>query len=427
MEAQETTKQVERIAGWSCNQVAFVAVLFMAAACLICSYLTSEVVGPQLDATWEEVKEHLPWAAEDTLEYFNAGKYPYLPGDVEIPPQLEAMAALYGFTEYDIRALIAAAARWDIQWEHMVAIQMNAKWEGGFRDMFLLGMAIGDFLDAHGYSDEPQPCPTPLSETPTPEVPTPEIPIYVECVPKNPKHEAIKALNPDGGEAWLARVLETAELWAGPLQTATIRPIDPEEPEDLVLIFFEMLSYRIQGYYNELVIVGGLPVIITDPGQPPIPYPDVPDGFIICPYDGCIISGYDFGDPVYNNKGELIREHHPGVDLGGAGRIPVVAACNGTVTYAGWMNSASLWISGIVVAMECFPAPTDPTPICSLYGHGLEGSLQVGVGDEVDAGDWLFTANNTGFSSGDHLHWDIRIGGGPPFCDQPVNPMAFLP
>jgi len=90
------------------------------------------------------------------------------------------------------------------------------------------------------------------------------------------------------------------------------------------------------------------------------------------------------------------------------------------------MDSVSLWISGIVVAIECNPPVTDPTPICTLYGHGAEGTLKVDKGDSVRAGDWLFMAGNTGYSFGVHLDFQIRVGGGCPYNNQAVDPMHYI-
>lgn len=401
-------------------------VLIVGAVCV--SYVLDQIIGPQLDADWKELKPRLVPALEDTVEYFKKGDYPYLPGDVILSELLKEMAPQNGFTEYDIQAMVAGAARFEIRPEDIVGIQMNASWPGGFADMFILSLAIAEFLDDHYYHLPlvvcPEVRPVPTNEPP----PTPSEEL---CVPINPRHEAIKDLyleaNPGdtaGAESFLARVLATSNFWAGPLDTVVIKPIVPEENIDWQTVFAEMLRYRLIGYIDELVFVNGLPVI-TGGGAPPGPYPDVPDGFFICPYGNCIITGYDFGDPVYDKHGNLIREHHPGVDLGKAGQSAVVAACNGTVTYADWMNSGSLWISGVTVWIECNPSQEDPTAICTGYGHGLPDTLKVKVGDSVDAGDWLFTADNTGFSFGTHLHFDIRAGGGGPYCSYSVDPKAY--
>src|SRR3989344_4122156 len=407
--------------GWlrfSLGELAFGCLLFSCVFFLATSYLVHQIVAPNFDVAWEKIKPHLPWAMEDTLKYFLAGDYPYLPGDVELPDDLKARANAYGFTEYDLKALIAGAQRFNIRWEDVVAIQINAQWHGGFRDMFFLALAISESLDEHYNHDPITTCP---EATPTP---PPEGDPAEECFPINPRHEAIKALNPSGGNEWLNRVLATSDAWKQPLKSAIIRSIDPDEPDNLMLIFLEMLSYRIKGYYNEIILVDGQPVIVNDPEVPAIPYPDVITSFFANPFPGSSITGYCFGCPVYNEKGELIREHHPGVDLGGIGSAPVYAAHEGEVIYAGWMNSGSLWISGIVVGIRgTYP---DGTQVCTLYGHGTPDTLSVDVGRYVYAGDQLFIADNTGFSFGTHLHFDLRFGDGT-FCAASVNPSGFVP
>src|SRR3989344_1331944 len=335
--------------------------IMLVASCVVMLMLTR--VTPLLDAWWEKIRTVAAETAEEEVDYFDWVTYPYLPGDVVLSDQLKEMAPEYGFTEYDIQAMIAGAARYGIRWEDVVGIPINAS------------------------------------------------------------YEAIKAMNPAGGEEWLYRVLATSDFWAGPLHTAEIDAIEPEDLFDLFVIYMDLLSYQVHGYYDVLVIVDGQPVIISDPNAPAIPYPGEIEGFFVHPFPGSWITGYDFGDPVYNEKGELIRAHHPGIDLGGIGRDPVYAAHDGQIIYAGWMNSGSLWISGIVVAIKgTYP---DGTPVCTLYGHGEKGSLRVGVGDPVSAGDQLMIADDTGVSSGDHLHFDLRFGDGT-YCGQSVDPKPYI-
>lgn len=407
---------IRRIRRYGGNLLATGFLILTLIICFLVSVAYFRNIAPKLETLpWE----HAPASLVDTVKYFEADSYPYLPRDVVLSDLLKSMAPQYGFVEYDIQAMIAASAWYSVQPEHVVALLTNLRWEGGIAETFLPSLAVAQFLVENGYHDQPPPCPTQIPLPPTPEEEAPEA---AECIPINPKHEAIKAFNPAGGEAFLSRVLATAGIWAAPVQTASIVPTEPDTIVQELSVFIEIWRLREEGLgYYELVLIEGGPVIIG-PGQPPIPYPDLPDGYFVHPYAGSSLSGYCFGCPVYVGGKTVI---HPGVDLNGRGGA-VVAACNGRVTYAGWMNSASLWISGIVVAIECFPAETDPTPICTLYGHGAEGSLKVGKG-EVKAGDWLFDADSTGFSSGTHLHYDIRIGGGGPYCNQSIDPMPYLP
>lgn len=41
------------------------------------------------------------------------------------------------------------------------------------------------------------------------------------------------------------------------------------------------------------------------------------------------------------------------------------------------------------------------------YWHGVMGSIQVQVGQKVQPGDLLMFCDNTGMSTGDHLHYDL--------------------
>jgi murein DD-endopeptidase MepM/ murein hydrolase activator NlpD len=355
----------------------------------------NESLGPWLDKSWEEVVDpHTAGALEDTVDYFEADSYPYLPQDIQLSEQLHSMAEKFGYVDYDIKAMIAAAERFGIEWKYLPAIQMNLRIEGGYKDMFILSLTIAKSLVENGYHN-----------------------LLVS------KNDAIRELNPDGGDEWLSRVLETAKIWEGPLKTAEVHPLDPDSVTDEATIFAEMLRYRTQGYYSELVMVDGNPVILSDAETSPVPYPGKIEGFFTHPLPGSVITGYHFGDPVYNKDGDLIRAHHPGVDLGGTGEAQVYAAHDGTVVYAGWMNSGQLWISGIVVAIQGnYP---DGQQVCTLYGHGKEGTLRVSQGQRVNAGTPLFKADNTGFSTGTHLHFDLRFGEGT-YCEQSVDPMPYI-
>ena len=51
----------------------------------------------------------------------------------------------------------------------------------------------------------------------------------------------------------------------------------------------------------------------------------------------------------------------------------------------------------------------------------LSGSRTVSPGDKVTQGQVIGKVGSTGKSSGDHLHFEVRIKG------SPVNPMPYLP
>jgi len=102
---------------------------------------------------------------------------------------------------------------------------------------------------------------------------------------------------------------------------------------------------------------------------------------------------------------------HTGIDIASPTREvgdPIIAFMAGTVTYA---NTES-WGFGRHVVID------NGHHITSIYGH-LD-TLNVTVGQQVNAGDIVGTRGSTGWSTGPHLHFQINIFG------IPVNPRVFL-
>ena len=57
----------------------------------------------------------------------------------------------------------------------------------------------------------------------------------------------------------------------------------------------------------------------------------------------------------------------------------------------------------------------------TVYGHMIFGSQTVGVGDKVKMGQVIGHVGSTGASTGPHLHFEVRPGGG-----DAVEPLAWL-
>lgn len=102
-------------------------------------------------------------------------------------------------------------------------------------------------------------------------------------------------------------------------------------------------------------------------------------------------------------------EHfHTGVDLAAPPGTPVFAAADGVVAAAG--STAGGYGNYVVVAHG--------GGLLTLYGHLLAATVT--QGQPVKAGDVIGAEGSTGFSTGPHLHFEVRLG------DSVVDPGAYL-
>jgi murein DD-endopeptidase MepM/ murein hydrolase activator NlpD len=98
------------------------------------------------------------------------------------------------------------------------------------------------------------------------------------------------------------------------------------------------------------------------------------------------------------------------IDLFNNAGAPIGAAMGGVVTFAGGNACCSY---GYYVVIDHGNGYT------SLYGH--LSSIGVSVGEVVAQGEYLGNGGSTGYSTGDHLHFEIHSGGAV------VNPLNLLP
>jgi murein DD-endopeptidase MepM/ murein hydrolase activator NlpD len=126
-------------------------------------------------------------------------------------------------------------------------------------------------------------------------------------------------------------------------------------------------------------------------------------GSMVWPVSGPITS--PFGYRIHPILG--YRKLHTGVDFGVGYGTPIHAADSGTVIYATWMGGY-----GNVIIID------HGRGISTLYGH--QSSLAVGTGTRVVRGQVVGYVGSTGFSTGPHLHFEVRVNG------VPVDPMGYL-
>jgi murein DD-endopeptidase MepM/ murein hydrolase activator NlpD len=99
---------------------------------------------------------------------------------------------------------------------------------------------------------------------------------------------------------------------------------------------------------------------------------------------------------------------HPGIDLAGSYGTPIYATADGTVLRAGW-NSGGY---GNLVEVD------HGRGITTRYGH--MSAILVQAGQHVTRGQQIGRMGSTGRSTGNHLHYEVRIDG------RAVNPIPFM-
>ena len=133
------------------------------------------------------------------------------------------------------------------------------------------------------------------------------------------------------------------------------------------------------------------------------PSPASVQGFIM-PLKGKIDSGFGMRKhPIYGDV-----RMHTGVDIDGGSGLPIVAAKEGRVIFAGVFGGY-----GNCVIIQHGPG------VSTLYGH--MSSIDVSVGNNVNKGEFIGRVGATGVATGPHLHFEVRING------EPKDPMLFLP
>jgi murein DD-endopeptidase MepM/ murein hydrolase activator NlpD len=99
---------------------------------------------------------------------------------------------------------------------------------------------------------------------------------------------------------------------------------------------------------------------------------------------------------------------HPGIDIGVPTGTPIHAAGSGTVVWCGWMSGY-----GNLVMID------HHNGLATLYGH--QSQIAVGCNQEVSQGQTIGYVGCTGFCTGPHLHFEVRLNG------TPVDPLGYLP
>ena len=113
----------------------------------------------------------------------------------------------------------------------------------------------------------------------------------------------------------------------------------------------------------------------------------------------------DYGWRIHPTLG--VNKFHNGVDMAAPGGSPILAAYDGTVAAAGYSGTMGNYIylnhgSGLV----------------TIYMHA--SALYVSAGQTVSKGDKIAAVGTTGRSTGNHLHFGVRLNG------EYVSPWNYL-
>jgi murein DD-endopeptidase MepM/ murein hydrolase activator NlpD len=122
-----------------------------------------------------------------------------------------------------------------------------------------------------------------------------------------------------------------------------------------------------------------------------------PAGFM-WPVQGYVTSGY----------GPRWGRMHTGIDVAAPAGTPIHASKAGDVIYAGWMGGY-----GNLVVVD------HGESVVTLYAH--QSRIGVVEGQELNQGDVLGFVGTTGHSTGNHLHFEVRVD------TRPRDPRPYLP
>ena len=120
----------------------------------------------------------------------------------------------------------------------------------------------------------------------------------------------------------------------------------------------------------------------------------------VTPVSGIITSRF-------GNRESIRSYGHTGLDIAAPAGTPIKAAADGKVIFSGYSGGY-----GYVVKLD------NGNGVETYYGHC--SSLYVSTGEKVEAGDVIAAVGSTGNSTGNHLHFEVRVNG------TEVNPQNYL-
>ena len=151
----------------------------------------------------------------------------------------------------------------------------------------------------------------------------------------------------------------------------------------------------------------------TETPEPPAPSSRTSPAPAPAPAEPAAPSSSGFVWPVYGPISSYFGPSHPlGIDIDqyNSPGAPIVAAASGVVTFAGGNSCCSYGLYVVINHQNGFE---------TLYAH--MASFAVSQGEYVNQGDVIGYVGLTGYTTGYHLHFEMRYNG------SLVNPLNYLP
>ncbi len=121
------------------------------------------------------------------------------------------------------------------------------------------------------------------------------------------------------------------------------------------------------------------------------------------PFIGDFPPGQPFGANFNNYYHSEGLQGHGGQDFPMPNGTPIIAACDGTVIFVSKDIKKGEGVS--VRSDDTFQSNGQDCKLSCVYWHLKDGSIVVKVGDKVKTGQLLGLSNNTGQTTGPHLHF----------------------
>jgi murein DD-endopeptidase MepM/ murein hydrolase activator NlpD len=157
----------------------------------------------------------------------------------------------------------------------------------------------------------------------------------------------------------------------------------------------EQQSLEIEKYIREKIMRSGQPL------------KKYGTGVFAVPARGPKTSAFGYRiHPIFKTK-----KFHNGQDIGAPYGSKILAADSGEVVFAGWWGSETTGYGRIVIIAH-------GNDLTTLYAH--QSRIAVKKGDVVEKGDVVGYVGSSGYSTGPHLHFEVRKSG------TPVDPNNYV-